>query len=147
MNFNKIKKYTGIAFSSKIENLLSDCSQLIIRLGFSALLLTHGWPKLINFSQKAESFPDPIGLGSQVTLALAVLAEFVAALFIALGLFTRISALGVVVTMAIIVFVFHGDDPFSHKELALLYCFAFSSIMVAGSPRWSLDNFLNRRFK
>ncbi len=147
MNIKNLKKYMGIAFSPKVENLLSDCSQLIIRLSFSGLLLTHGWGKLSQFTIKAESFPDPIGLGSQMTLILAIFAEFVAALFVAFGLLTRISAFGVVITMAIIVFVFHGDDPLSHKELALLYGFAFLSIMVAGGRRWSLDDFFHRRLK
>ena len=147
MNISTFKKNTGIAFSPRLENLLSDCSQLIIRLSFSALLMTHGWGKLSQFTLKAENFPDPIGLGSQTTIILAILAEFVASLFIAFGLFTRISAFGVVFMMAIIVFVFHGDDPFSQKEMALLYGFAFLSIMVAGGRRWSLDNFLHRRLK
>ena len=146
MKINDLKRYLGIAFSKKTENCLLDCSQLILRLSFSGLLLTHGWAKLSQFSAKAEYFPDPIGLGSGCTLALAILTEFFASLFVALGLFTRVSALGIVMTMLVIVFVFHGSDPFSQKEMALLYGFAFISIMAAGGGRWSLDRWIQNRF-
>ena len=147
MKLNDLKRYIGIAFSTKTENCLIDCSQLILRLSFSGLLLTHGWAKLSQFSAKAQHFPDPIGLGSECTLVLAILVEFFASLFIAAGLFTRAAALSVVTTMLVIVFIFHGSDPFSQKELALLYGFAFISIMVAGGGRWSLDRLIHRRFK
>ena len=147
MNIKNFKKYTAIAFSPWLEGLLEDLAHLVLRVSVSILIMTHGWGKLSNFAVKAESFPDPIGLGPQLSLVLTIGAEFFAAIFIIFGLFTRLASLSLVVLMTVIVFVFHGDDPFKSKELGLLYGIVFLSLMISGSRKWSLDDFLHRRLK
>lgn len=141
------KKLTGLQFSSKIENTALEASHLIFRAGFACLIMTHGWGKLMRYPKIMESgsFPDPIGLGPQMSLTLAVGAEFFAALLLALGLFTRLSSLSLFITMCIIAFVFHGPDPFQKKELAVLYGLAFLVLMISGGKKYSLDAFLRSR--
>jgi uncharacterized membrane protein YphA (DoxX/SURF4 family) len=55
---------------------------LILRLGSGALMLTHGWPKLMRLIEGGEiTFPDPLGIGNVASLIFAMLAEFVGSIF------------------------------------------------------------------
>ena len=141
-----VKEVLGLSFSSQLEKILEEISHLILRVGFSVLIMTHGWGKLVHYSEKVDRFPDPIGLGSQYSLILAIGAEFFAGLLLMLGLLTRLSALGLVITMSVIVFIFHGADPLKAKELGLLYGLAFLALLLSGGKKWSLDHFLRTRF-
>jgi putative oxidoreductase len=113
---------------------------LILRVAMSATLaIGHGLPKLFDFSNKLHTFPDPIGLGSPITLTLAVCSELLFPILVAIGIFTRIAAIPTVIMFAVAFFVFHGSDPFAKKELAFLYLIGFTSIMAAGPGRFSAD--------
>lgn len=72
--------------------------------------------------------------------------EFFGGSFIALGLFARLSALFGIFNMAGAWFIAHvpqGWTPITNGgELALLYLAAFLIILVYGSRKWGLDNFL-----
>lgn len=114
---------------------------LIVRLGFGGLMLfAHGLDKLINFADKAERFPDPLGWGSGVALGLAVFAEVFCSAAVMLGLMTRLACVPLVITMAIAAFHIHGGDPFERKELALAYLVGFTAIMFCGGGRFAVDN-------
>ncbi len=147
MNIRNFKKYTAISFSPTIENFLTDCSHLVLRLSVSILIMAHGWSKLSRYEVLSESFPDPLGLGPQFSLTLAIATEFFASIFLVFGLFTRLASASILITMLVIVFIFHAEDPFKVKELALLYAFCFLTLMLSGSKKLSLDDFLNRRLK
>lgn len=84
-------------------------------------------------------FPLP-----EVFAWLATGAEFLGGLFLALGLLTRPSAFLVATTMAVAAFLRHGPDPYTKKELALLYLVISLVFMFRGAGRWSLDRFLSR---
>lgn len=78
---------TGLRFfmHTGIPQLRFDISMLIFRLFLGFFMAAgHGWGKMVNFSERADSFPDPLGVGSPVSLAMAVLAEFFASIAIAL---------------------------------------------------------------
>lgn len=113
---------------------------LIMRLGFASVIaIRHGLPKLLDFTNLMHTFPDPIGLGSTITLSLAVFSEFLCAILVALGFFTRYATIPVVATMMTAFFVVHGGDPFAKKELSFLFLTGFTSILVMGPGRFSLD--------
>jgi putative oxidoreductase len=113
---------------------------LILRVGFAGTIaLQHGLPKLLDFASKMNSFPDPIGLGSPVSLTLMVLAEFLCAILVVIGVFTRFAVVPLMIAMAVAFFVFHATDPFAKKEMAFLYLLAFTSIFTAGAGRFSAD--------
>lgn len=114
---------------------------LILRVGFgAALALGHGLPKLMGFAQQMHSFPDPLGIGSTISLSLVVAAEFLCAIAVALGLLTRLAALPIVIAMAVAFFMVHAGDPFAKKELACLFLLAFSTILSCGPGSYSVDN-------
>lgn len=113
---------------------------LFIRIAFAgSMALMHGLPKLLDFSNKMHNFPDPIGLGSVASLSLAVTAEFLCAILVLIGIFTRFSVAPLVICMAVAFFVVHGADPFAKKELAFLYLAAFSAVLAAGPGKFSAD--------
>lgn len=122
-----------------------DLGLLILRVWFGGVFaFAHGLPKLQQLLGGDYGFPDPLGLGSGLSLGLAVFGELICGLLIASGLFARLAALPAIFTMAIAAFVTYGADPFEQKELALLYLVAFVVVMVAGPGRYSVDALRHR---
>lgn len=118
---------------------------LMLRLGTGGLLLYgHGWGKLMNYSKRAETFADPIGLGPVFSFALVVFTEVLCSIALMLGLATRWAAIPIVIFMLVAVFVQHAADPFAKKELALLYLVPAVTLILLGPGRYSLDALLGR---
>jgi len=105
----------------------------------------HGWGKLTGFSERAAQFADPYGLGSTLTLALAVWAEFICSIALAMGLLTRVALIPLIITMLTAVLIIHADDPWARKEMALMYLIPFITIMITGPGRYSLDGWFGRK--
>jgi len=123
-----------------MKQLSHDLALLMLRLAFGgSMALMHGWGKLESFTDKSGSFPDPLGVGSTLSLALTVGAEFGAGLLVAVGLFTRLSAVPMAFTMAVATFVIHAGDPMAKRELAFLYMVSFVAIAILGAGKFSLD--------
>ncbi len=117
-----------------------DLVLLLWRLTFGGLmLLNHGWGKVERVFSGSGRFPDPLGLGAELSLWLTAFAEGVCALLIVLGLFTRLAAAPLIFAMGVAAFVVHGDDPFKDKEPALIYLVAFLSLLLTGPGSYSLD--------
>ena len=76
---------------------------------------------------------------------IASLTEFGGAIFLALGLFTRISGFFVSVFMIVAAFGVHVSDPFDKKEKALLYLFIALLFFFKGSSDWSIDALIRER--
>ena len=128
--------------------MLHSLGLLVLRIGAGGMMAAgHGWGKLVAFGDLAGKFPDPIGVGSQLSLALVVFAELLCSIFVVLGLATRLTAFPPFFTMAVAAFVIHADDPWAKKELAFLYAVSFLTLMLAGGGRYSLDSMLGRTRK
>jgi putative oxidoreductase len=124
---------------------LLDIGLLVLRVGAGGFMATHGFAKVANFSEMSSSFPDPLGfLGSTGSLVVAIFAELVCALAVAVGLFTRWAALPVCATMFVAAFLVHGSDPFAKKELALLYLVVFAFLAMSGGGKFTLDGVIKR---
>lgn len=119
---------------------------LVARVGITALMLTHGLPKLMMlFSGAPVQFPGVWGLSATVSLSLTVFAEVFCSLFIVLGLGTRLAALPISITMLVAIFMIHAADPFSTKELAVLYLLVYVVLLIGGSGKYSLDYLLQSK--
>jgi putative oxidoreductase len=120
----------------------ADVALLVLRLwiGLSMAWL-HGWGKLQNLLSGTSKFPDVFGIGSMPTLALAVLAEFFCALLLVVGLWTRLAALFLVVTMAVAFFIAHGAklSGQGNGELAFVYLGGYLVLLLAGAGKFSVD--------
>ena len=126
--------------------LYQESAELILRVVAGGFMLTHGYGKFSSFSEKAGFFPDPLGIGSTLSLGLATFAEFFCAILLIVGLFTRFAALNIMITMLVAGLIFHSADPFGKKELALLYAVVFLYFTVTGGNRFSLDHFMKKLF-
>ncbi len=124
----------------KSDEINVDLGILVVRASAGGMMLwQHGWPKLMNFTERMDSFADPIGLGSTISLVLITLAETACALLVALGLWTRFTTIPLIIGMAVIAFVLKSGAPFGERELALVYLAAYLGIFLTGSGRYSLD--------
>ena len=117
---------------------------LILRVAAGVLMMTHGWSKIQNFEGMVQSGFDPVGMGATLSVVMLIGAEFIAALFIVLGLLTRLSAVPLIVAMSVAAFVAHASDPLQVKELSLIYLTIFATLMITGAGKYSLDSILFR---
>jgi len=141
------QKYFGLLTEER-KNFLLDIGLLFLRISAAGMLLcSHGWGKLMSFGEKYTMFPDPLGLGSPVSMALAVGAEFFCAIAVILGFATRFTAVPVIVTMLVAAFVVHADDPWQKKEFALLYLLPFLTLVLTGAGKFSVDAVLSKKCK
>ncbi len=116
---------------------------LFLRAAAGGLMVVlHGWGKFQNFGDKASNFPDPLGVGPEVSMGLTIFAEVVCAACIVLGLMTRWCAVVGGITMVVAAFVIHADDPLRKQELALMYLSMYSALVLFGSGRLSVDHYL-----
>lgn len=123
----------------------TDLALLVARVGITALILTHGIPKLMSlFSGEPVQFASVMGMSAAVTLSLAVFAEVICSVFILVGFGTRFAVIPLIVTMLVAVFIIHAADPFNVKETGLMYMLAFVVLLFAGSGKYSLDYLLTR---
>ncbi len=137
-----IKKLFYVGDCSNTSNI----SLLLTRLIIGGFMLTHGYGKLLMLiGGEPIQFPDPIGIGATASLVLAVLAEFFCSLLLMLGLVTRVSAFTLLINMAVAAFVFHANDGFGMKELALLYGTVYLLLLIAGPGKYSADSFISEK--
>lgn len=133
-----------LLFSTNSSATMTAVGILLLRLMFGlGMLIGHGWGKLASFGDRADSFPDPLGIGSAASLAGAVFAEVVCAALVSIGLFTRAALIPLIFTMAMAAFVIHADDPFfgsgRSKELALVYLISYVALFLTGPGKYSVD--------
>ncbi len=113
---------------------------LVLRIGIASLMLFgHGFDKLVNFSNISPNFPDPLGFGSSISLALTVFAEFFCSIAILFGFFTRYATIPLIITMLVAILIIHGDNPWNKKEIAFLYIIPYLTLLFSGSGRYSVD--------
>lgn len=129
----------------RTKDHLNSIGLLLLRVGAGALLLFgHGLPKLLHWSERAARFSNPIGLGPEVSFYLVVFAEVVCAGAVILGLATRVAAAPIVFFLLVGAFVQHGADPFSDKELALVFLVPFLALTLTGGGHYALDTIILR---
>lgn len=117
-----------------------DIALLVARIGIAGFMLTHGLPKLMMlFSGGPIEFPGVMGMGPEISLLLAVLAEVGCSLLILFGLGTRLATLPLILTMIVAVFYIHGADPFIKQEMGLHYLLVYVMLLLMGSGKFSLD--------
>lgn len=135
-----MKKLISTSYSAGAFNT----AMLLMRIIFGVLMMSHGYDKLSGFTETARNMPSLFGMGSTVTTALVVFAEFFCALFIILGLFTRLAAIPLIITMAYAVFKAHNSDVFGDGEHAMLYLGAFLTLLIIGPGKISVDGMIGK---
>ncbi len=135
-----MKRFLSVTYSAASFNI----ALLILRVGAAVLLIPHGYNKLKGFDQIQHKFINFLGLGSQVSLSLAIFAELFCSLFIILGLFTRLAAVPIVITLAVAVAKGQNMDIFGKGELPSLFFLVFVAILLVGPGRVSIDGLMRK---
>jgi putative oxidoreductase len=103
---------------------------LILQFGMAKLL---GWPQVQMFA----------GVKLFSLIGLAGVIELVGGLLLVIGLFTRPAAFILSGEMAAAYFIAHFPNGFipllTHGNEAVIYCFVFLYIFLAGPGPWSVD--------
>ena len=125
---------------------LVDISLLIQRLALGGFMaVAHGWPKFGKLTSGDEiRFPDPLGIGVELSLTMATLTELVCAVLLMLGLASRLNAVALAFTMAVAGFLQHGGDPFADRELALLYLAGYVALAISGTGKLAISELITK---
>ena len=121
-----------------------DLGLVILRVSTGGLMLFHGFSKLINGVGPIGDMLATMGLPSFIAYG-TLLVEFVAALFIVLGLWTRAAAAAIVANIIIAILMVHTADIFSLTpqggwaiELPMLYLLPALALLFTGGGHYAL---------
>ena len=129
--------------ATKVDTRLNSYSPAVLslfRVVFGLMFLLFGTSHVFDW-------PIPFGVptGSWPVWYAGVI-EVVTGVLITLGLFTRVTAFVLSGMMAVAYFMVHAPGGFlplvNKGELAVLYCFVFLYMAIAGGGQWSLDYLL-----
>ena len=135
-----------MSYKTNLNLRATDFSLLLFRVGISALMLNHGYGKLLKFFSGSEIvFSDPFGIGATPSLALAVFSEVICSVLLILGLGVKLAAIPLAITMAVAVFIVHAPEGMSHQELPLLYLFSYVLLIFTGGGKYSLDHYFLKK--
>ncbi len=136
-----MKKTFNFLLQAMSHGRYADAGLFLLRFGPSFLMAyIHGWDKLVHFGEYAEDFYDFLHLGFAVSLGLAVFSELVCSILLMLGLFTRLAAIPLLITMGVIVFDLNwGNSKLYEYESPLLYLFIYVILTITGAGKYSLD--------
>lgn len=135
-----MKKWLGTQYSNWAFNL----SMFLLRAGLALLMIPHGYDKLINFASYKKDFLSFLGMGGTVSLALTVFAEFFCSIFLAMGLFSRLVVIPLIINMTVIVFEAHHADIFGDGEHGSLFLIGYIVLLLCGPGKASLDGIMGK---
>ena len=113
---------------------------LIIRLIIAIIFIYHGYGKIINVENwtsylVSKNVPSFLGFVSAWF-------EFIIGILLLLGIFTRLSSLGLIIFMIIAILIAHINDPVDtyFYQIGIILCGII--VLLGGGGKYSLDNFL-----
>jgi putative oxidoreductase len=115
----------------------------VLRIVTAFLFIAHGTQKLFNYPASPNG---AVAINSM--MGVAGILEVFGGFLLLLGLFTRPVAFLLSGQMAVAYFMVHVPSGFlplvNRGEAAVLYCFIFLFLAVAGGGEWSVDRLLTR---
>jgi len=131
-------------FSTRYTDNSISFALLVLRIALGGLMIPHGYQKLMTFAAKSSSFSDPFHIGSAASLSLTIFAEFFCAVFVMIGLMTRLATIPLIVAMSVAVFVAHKGQVFGDGEHAALYLAGFIALLFTGPGKISMDKLIGK---
>jgi putative oxidoreductase len=117
----------------------------VLRAVTGLIFAQHGLAKILDFPHTPNHVPYNI---ATLVPGVSGLLEAFGGLLLVFGLFTRPVAFLLCGEMAVAYFMSHAPRNFfpivNGGSLALMYCFVFLYLFVAGGGEWSLDRLLRR---
>jgi putative oxidoreductase len=135
-----MKKLLSVSYRDWAFNM----AMLILRLCTGVLIIPYGYDKLIHFAEKKGSFTNFMGIGSPLSLALVIFAEFFCGMLIVLGLFTRLAVIPLLISMSVVVFKVNQGNIFGKNEHAAFFLACFLVIFLCGPGKASADGLINK---
>ncbi|HEU5080395.1 MAG TPA: DoxX family protein [Opitutaceae bacterium] len=149
-----MKKFFSLSFLP----LNADLGLLLFRVVLAGLVLRfHGWGKLTGWKDQSahlpnlfafegvrkefHTFPNYIGISSELSYVLVTWFETFGCMMIILGLFARFNALGMFITLTI-AWIFHHQMALSgHNsgEVAFAYAFGFLLLVLCGPGKYAVQ--------
>ncbi len=131
--------------TTKISPKTLSFGLLLFRLCLGGLMIAnHGWMKIVNLEVLKTQFYDFLGLGSQISLILAIIVEILCSILLIFGLYTRVALIPLIVTMLVAIGT-HGWQIFGEAELGFLYLIGFVFLLIVGPGDNSIDARMNKR--
>ena len=131
-------------FSIKYSDNAVSFAALLLRVAIGAMMLPHGFSKLMSFATNSGKFSDPFHIGSTASLCLSIFAEVFCASFIILGLFTRFACIPLIINMTVALWYAHHWQVFGEGEKAALFLASFLTLIFIGPGKVSLDRFISK---
>lgn len=131
----------NILFPADYHGVTTSRILFVMRLFFGMLFMMHGYEKLVSFEVLTSMFPDPFGIGVDVSLILVIFAEFFCAMSLIVGFLFRLILLPMIFTMGVAFFYAHGAN-IADGELSLIYLGVFILLLITGPGRYSMDNLI-----
>lgn len=132
--------------ADRLQTELAPRVLSIVRIVAALIFMAHGTAKIFGFPAGESPSPPPEFL-SQMWIGGWL--EIVGGILLVLGLFTRPTAFVLSGMMAVAYWQFHAPQNLypllNNGDAAILYCFIFLYIAVAGGGPWSLDAAMRRR--
>lgn len=149
-----MKKFLGLAALP----LNADAGLLLFRSILSFVVIRyHGWGKLAGWQDEPmhlpnlfaldgwrkefHTFPNYIGISSELSYVLVTWCETFGSMMIIAGLCTRLNALGMFITLTV-AWIFHHHMHLSGPnsgEVAFVYAFGYLLLVLAGPGKYSID--------
>lgn len=131
-------------FPVKPDGTFISVILLIVRVVFGVMLMNHGIDKLANYQELSAVFPDPLGIGSPLSLGLAIFGELACSMAFIIGFLYRLAMIPMIFTMCVAFFIVHADDPFAVKELAFVYLVVFVLMYIVGPGKFAVDRWISK---
>ncbi len=130
-----MRKFLSISYNQASFNL----AMLLLRCGAGAMIMSHGYSKLVHFAEMKYKFMNFMGIGSTLSLILVIFAEFFCAIFLIIGLFSRLVVIPLIISMSVAFFIAKKGDIFGEGEKEALYLICFLVILLCGPGKVSVD--------
>lgn len=117
----------------------------ILRVSVAILMIPHGYNKFNDFmAGNGGTFPDPLGVGPNLSMGLTVFAELLCSVLLLAGFLTRFALIPLIICLLVIAFGVHWSDPMGDKEHALLYLAGYIALYLGGPGKWAVDQWINK---
>ncbi len=126
----------------RMRQTLAENGAFLLRVAVSLMMLSHGIPKALEYDMLVHSFPDPLNVGTEMSLRLILFAEVGCSGLLLLGVFGRFASATLFIAMMVAAFAHHLNDPWATRELALLYAAVYASLTLTGPGSLSIDGWL-----
>ncbi len=143
MNTSISSSILNVVFKPNVNtNFASQTAWAIFRAVVGLMMIHNGLDKLGNIESFAEAYVSYIGLPFPIFLSyVAAFTELIGAPLVALGLFTRPAALGLLFTMMVAMYhhILVAGFSVPYLELSAIYAACFLFFLVNGAGLFSTD--------